>query len=662
MLATALTGCKEQNPEPKPSLQLSSGQQTDFEFSCFAESETITFSASQNWMIQKEDESAEWFTISPEYGSEGKSIQVELEVFDYNGTETLTGSFKIVSGKDEIVFSVTQLSENDEDNPYIKVTDGNFLDYLLENHDTDSDGKISKEEAAAITRIEAKDWEISSLDGIKAMTSLEYLDVAYNIIEGDVDLSGLTKLEECYIDHNIISRADLSGCSSLKKLQANDNVYREVGKSVFMLTTLNLEGCTSLEFLHIEDSAITTLDLAHCTNLKTLKATWMNLTSLDISGCVNLEVLQIRKNPISGDLDVSHCSKLQQLSLAESNISALVMGNHPELTSLDMYYTQVAEVDLTQCPQLKSLTAHGALLTSIDLSQNINLETIWLKFNQLKSLDVTKLPKLKDLQIYGNQVQVLDLSHNPELVELESAYNRLEEINLTGCRKLKNINLESNELMTIDFSDCSSLEQLSISMNKLSSINLSNSPKVILIHCEQNYLHEIIVDKCPELMNLWAAVNNMESIDLTNNPLLQEVDFKNNILNDINVEGLQYLGVLELQNNKLERLNVKGCVSLSELYVFDNPMAYLSVNTCKSLRQLDCRRTALKSIDLSNNPAMAFLFAQENPQMETIFIMPDAAYSTLTCDDHVSVYYRDPQTFDDVDSGNWGDEDLNPWA
>ena len=134
-----------------------------------------------------------------------------------------------------------------------------------------------------------------------------------------------------------------------------------------------------------------------------------------------------------------------------------------------------------------------------------------------------------------------------------------------------------------------------------------------------------------------------------------------NELVELRVDGLKNMSICEFNNNKLERLNLKGCKSIAELYVQKNPIAYLSVYDCEALRQLDMRSTKIKSMDLSNNPNAAFLFATENPQLKTVYIMPDAVYSALSVDEHVEIWYRNPGVYDDVENGNWGDEDINPW-
>ena len=80
----------------------------------------------------------------------------------------------------------------------------------------------------------------------------------------------------------------------------------------------------------------------------------------------------------------------------------------------------------------------------------------------------------------------------------------------------------------------------------------------------------------------------------------------------------------------------------------------------EAMRQLDCRNNLLKSLDLSNNVLMSFLFATENPLMMKLFINEQSDYNTISVDENVEVLYKYPGAFDDV-SGDWGDDDIDPW-
>ena len=84
---------------------------------------------------------------------------------------------------------------------------------VLTQFDTDSDGKISKEEAEQVTELDLEwDWEsaqISDLQGIGFFTELQVLNASWQNLNA-VDLSKNTKLKRINLEFNFIKNLDLS--------------------------------------------------------------------------------------------------------------------------------------------------------------------------------------------------------------------------------------------------------------------------------------------------------------------------------------------------------------------------------------------------------------------------------------------------------------------
>lgn len=663
LFCVLFAACTKQPVENKAGICLADGQSSEIVFEGFASSESVNLIANVNWMVQI-DEEIEWFEVTPLYGDAG-NVTLTVSVFDYFGQqESNTGSFTVKAGETSLEFSVVQHSAEDPAVHWVNIPDENFNAYLLANFDSDGDGHITYDEAAAVERIECNDLSIASLEGIRHFTSLKYLDCSYNVISGEFDLSGLSSLEEAYIDHNYFTSINLSGCSELRIVEANDNVeHTEDYQSIFHTKEILLEGCSNLLYLELTDNAISSIDLSDCEKLQVLRMTWNNLTEIDVTPCPDLTHLYVRKNlDLSGTLDISNNSKLVELWCAESNLTGVNFGaQHPDLTTIVSYDSKIASLDLSSCPALTKLEAHSMMLTELDVTNCPELDYLWLKFNSIAELDLTKCTKLRELQMGYNQVKVLDLSNCPLLETLEVAGNGLTTIDLSNCSNLISANLGMNNLTSVDLKDCNELFSLVLSENKLTSLDVSDKENLGVLSVSMNELESLNIDNCPNMTLLYADNNNLTSLDLRQNSLLQEVALSFNKLEELLVSGLKYMSICEFNGNALERLNLKDCSSISELYVHENPLAYLSVYDCNALRQLDMRETKMKSIDLSHNPNMSFLFATENPQLKSVFIMPDAVYSALNVDDHVEVWYRDPGIYDDVNGGNWGDEDINPW-
>lgn len=667
-ISLLFVACKEEDPTPAPQpgkkgIRLIDGQSTELQFEGFPESKTVKLESDLNWLVEK-SESDDWYEVSPTYGSAGK-VTLTVSVEQYIGDETLNGSFSVIAGEQKVDFTVTQTSATDPSSENIFIEDANFAAYLIENFDTDGNERISKSEAKAVTAINCSEMEIASLEGIQYFTELKTLDCSRNVITGTLNLSGLSKLEEAMLHHNLYSKIDLSGCSALTRVEANDNVEHTPDfTTIFHTTEIDLTGCSELVYLELTDNGITSLDLSDCTKLEVLRATWNALTTIDVSMCSEMTHLYVRKNPdMEGTLDVSHNTALQELWCAETKLQGITFAaQHPELKTLVCYDSHISSLDLTKCPALVSLQAHSMQLTSLDLTTCTELNDVWLKFNQITALDVTNCTKLVELQMGGNQVKTLDLSKNPKLKTLEVADNCLESINLDNCGELSSLNIGRNNLQELDLSDCKKLFTASIEENKLKELTIENMPELAVLNVGVNELEKLNMSNLPLLTYLYAERNKISKLDLREFTYLQEVSLSFNELTDLRIDGLAYMGICELNNNKLERISLSGCASVQELYVHQNPVAYMSVYDCAALRQLDMRSTNMKSIDLSNNPAATFLFATENPQLKTVFIMENASYSTLSVDDHVEVFYRAAGEYDDVDNKNWGDEDIDPWA
>lgn len=58
---------------------------------------------------------------------------------------------------------------------------------------------------------------------------------------------------------------------------------------------------------------------------------------------------------------------------------------------------------------------------------------------------------------------------------------------------------------------------------------------------------------------------------------------------------------------------------------------------------------------------MDFLFATLNPNLKTVWIAEDRYFSSLEVDEGVEVYYKSPDSFDDVGGDGWGDAWVDPW-
>lgn len=173
------------------------------------------------------------------------------------------------------------------DGSSITVSDPVFLSYLLTLCDTDSDGKISPEEALGVKNIYICTDEVLTLDGVQYFSSLESLECNGSVWNGS------------------LSSLSLSSNTALKYLSCSYN----------HLKALSIP--SSIETLGCRFNYLSGLNLQSCQNLKRLDCLGNNLEQLDLSGAAALEELICGMNAFS-TLDVSCCPALKLLDLSDS--------------------------------------------------------------------------------------------------------------------------------------------------------------------------------------------------------------------------------------------------------------------------------------------------------------------------------------------------------
>ena len=134
------------------------------------------------------------------------------------------------------------------------------------------------------------------------------------------------------------------------------------------------------------------------------------------------------------------------------------------------------------------------------------------------------------------------------------------------------------------------------------------------LHCERRGIKSVKgIEYFTEIQGLWCLQNNISSWDLSKNKELVGIWCSHNSFTKLDFTGL----------DKLQWVYCYNC-NLSELHVENNPeLAYLECNANPNLTSLDishnnklenlfCSECGLKSLDLSNNPLLCELDAFKN--------------------------------------------------
>jgi len=213
----------------------------------------------------------------------------------------------------------------------IHFPDVNFKKYLVENFDTDGDGEISVDEALAVKEmVLTGDYnpEKSKYDGfnISLLGGIEYF-------------SNLTRLD-CRF--NPLTSIDVSKNKRITHLSCD---------AIYILTKLDIGGCTELQYLNCNKT---------------------NISELDISTNINLSVL----------------------SCGNCDLNTLDVRNNTALTYLSCRHNQLTTIDVSQNKQLAYLSVRHNGLTELDISHNVLLEDVQYQDTGIISLDKTHNPKL----------------------------------------------------------------------------------------------------------------------------------------------------------------------------------------------------------------------------------------------------------------------------
>lgn len=161
-----------------------------------------------------------------------------------------------------------------------KMEDIIFMQFCYDNYDVNHDGKVSKSEAEAVSKInmycERKSigqyGELKSLKGLEYFTNLVELDCTRTNLSF-IDVSRNKKLEVLALGGTDISSLNTTKCPALKELYV-------WGTNI---TQLDVTKNTELIELDAEDLNISEIDVSHCTKLKNLYLSHTNVTELDIS-------------------------------------------------------------------------------------------------------------------------------------------------------------------------------------------------------------------------------------------------------------------------------------------------------------------------------------------------------------------------------------------
>ncbi len=485
--------------------------------------------------------------------------------------------------------------------------------YTLSLNENNLTGKIEQTFPEGVNiRLTVDNNELTAID-ISGCSSLERLDCNRNPLES-LNVSGCTSLRglefQAYHNNDVrtLSYLNASGCTSLEELYCDNN----------KLTTLLVDDCTSLKELNCSDNPLEVLDASGCTSLEMLTCGEHKLTTLLVDGCTSLKMLMCNDNQLTV-LDASGCTSLESLFCDNNKLTTLLVDGCTSLKELICNNNQLSVLDVSSCTSPLYLNCENNQFTTLDFSRHISLWRLDCNGNPLESLNVSGCTSLRELQIqaYDNN-DVKTLSY----------------LNASGCTSLEILICGNNKLTTLLVDGCTSLKRLDCNDNQLSVLDVSSCTSPLYLNCENNQFTSLDFSGHISLESLICNGNSLESLNVSGCISLRGLDLhayeNNDALSYLNASGCTSLEVLYCDNQKLTNLLVDGCTSLKDLDCNDNQLSVLDVSGCTSLEILDCANNKLTSLHVDACTSLKGLNC-ENNQFTTLDFSGHTSLESLEC-------------------------------
>jgi len=451
------------------------------------------------------------------------------------------------------------VSDQEQDIP---INEKNFPDEVFRKYigkfDTDYNKKLSQNEIDAVESIQIRSLGLKNLKGIEFFTALKELDCLDNLL-AKLDLSKNTKLEKLDCSYNRLTKLDVSSCTALKSLRFD---YNLVG-------------------------------------------------SIDISNLSDLELLTCCANELKS-LDVSNNTKLKKLTCSSYDEDHEL---EPKYGPKDPSKNSISSLDLRTCPDLEILYCYGCSMETLDISKNSNLVKLDCSRNEIKILETSDLHKLKYVVAYMNSLIKMDLSNCPDLEIVSVLFNNLSELEL-NAPNLQGLYCEHNSLVTLTIGDAPNLEKLTCDDNSLSVLKISKASKLKDLRCSSNHILELDLSSCSSLEEFFCSNNLLSELDTSNCPKLKSILAYNNMITKADVSKNPNLDCIDFSDNKLSSLDVSACPILEIFRVKGNPISTLKLGNNPLIHTLECERTNIDELDISQLSCIQELIRKYDPEYD----------------------------------------------
>jgi Leucine-rich repeat (LRR) protein len=463
---------------------------------------------------------------------------------------------------------------------------------------------------------------------------------------GITDLTGIeafTSVRGIYVANNQLTSLNVNGCSSLKILDCSNNPMTS-------FTVVNL----SLEELSVNNcSQLTAIDIHSSQNLKKFTCqSNANLTSLNLAGCWWLQELRVNFNPLLTaiefgifsymyltlfqcgsnaltSLDVSGLGALQILVCTGNQLTALNLANgHPQSFQIisanghpDLFCIQVDNVTVAEV-----LWAPGGYY---GFDSWAVFQTDCSNYNPNPTCTIT----IPDVNFKNALLSnpLINPNDNEEIECTEAvAYTGSIDVNNLGITDMTGI----EAFVNITSLSCNDQQPFFGSQDYLTTLNISGLTALTTVSCTGNVeLSAITAIGCTSLVSVGLGGSYAQSgitANLSNCSAMTTLNLSDKNLSSLNISGCVSLTTLNCGNNHLTSLNTSDSPALTSLLCNNNQLSALNTFDNPALNTLDCSNNQLPYLIVSLNPALTTLNCSYN-NLTYMDLFNNTALVTLNC-------------------------------
>ncbi len=329
----------------------------------------------------------------------------------------------------------------------VDIPDANLLEAINEALGKAPNARITVDEMARLTRLEANNRGISNLTGLETAINLEDLRLEHNLISDISPLAELVRLHRIELEDNTISDiSPLKGLINLESLHISHNLISDISPVAGLI---NLRG---VNFGH--NIVVDWSPLAGLVKLEGITMSHNPAADLvPLTGLINLRGFHSWGTPILSLAPLTESPKLQVINICGGEISDISpLEGLASLKELYLPGNEVADIStLASLTGLIRLSLEGNEISDVSPLETLNGLT-WIDLHRNAISDVSPISALSNLTW-------LDLSQN-----------RISDVSsLAALPNLTWMGLTENPI-----SDISSLERFS-EQTSISHSNFVNS-------------------------------------------------------------------------------------------------------------------------------------------------------------------------------------------